>query len=188
MKYVSIDLETTGLDPNNCQVLEIAAIIEDTKALLPREQCPIFHRYVDHGNRLSGEPFALVMNSQLLKKTLDLVKAKDPSVCTPEHVMIDFDAFLKANGIPNKVLAAGKNFAFFDREFIRRLPHAEKVRFHHRALDPVTLYTDFANDEVPPNMDDCMSRAGLTASGKHQAADDAWDVICLLRKKYNGKP
>ena len=184
MKYVSIDLETTGLDPENCAILEMAAIIEDTKTQLAREQCPIFHRYVDHGNRLAGEPYALVMNSALIKKTMELSKAKDPLVGLPANLMAELDAFLKANGIPNRVLAAGKNFAGFDREFIRRLPQAEKVKFHHRALDPVTLYTNFVTDEVPPNMDDCMSRAGLVASGKHQAADDAWDVICLLRKKY----
>src|SRR5690349_12095405 len=100
MKYVSIDLETTGLDPENCVILELAAIIEDTKTQLPREQCPIFHRYVDHGNRLAGEPYALVMNAALMKKTMELSKAKDPLVGTPATLMAEFDAFLKANGFP----------------------------------------------------------------------------------------
>ncbi len=184
MKYVSIDLETTGLDAENCSIIEMAAIVEDTKTQLPREQCPIFHRYIDHGNRMAGEPFALAMNAQLIKTTLDLIKAKDPRVCTADKLMPELDAFLKANGIPGRVLAAGKNFSSFDRNFLDKLPNTNKVSFHHRTLDPVTLYTDFLNDEVPPKTDECMRRAGLVAEGKHQAVDDAWEVILMLRKKY----
>ena len=30
MRYVSIDIETTGLDRQNDQVLEVGAVIEDT--------------------------------------------------------------------------------------------------------------------------------------------------------------
>lgn len=35
MKYVSIDIETTGLNPEVHQVIELAAVLEDTENLRP---------------------------------------------------------------------------------------------------------------------------------------------------------
>jgi len=46
-KYVSLDIETTGLNPENCQVLEIGAVIDD--GTTPIEDCPTFQCYVDLG-------------------------------------------------------------------------------------------------------------------------------------------
>ena len=37
MKYISIDIETTGLDRDLCQVLSIGAVIEDTNNIKPLE-------------------------------------------------------------------------------------------------------------------------------------------------------
>ena len=42
MKYVSIDIETTGLDPKLDQVLEMAAIVEDTEEKLKYSIAPKF--------------------------------------------------------------------------------------------------------------------------------------------------
>ena len=53
MPYVLIDIETTGINPDVCQILEIGAIYDDgTK---PIDTLPIFHRYVCH-NTYIGEP------------------------------------------------------------------------------------------------------------------------------------
>jgi oligoribonuclease (3'-5' exoribonuclease) len=68
MKYVSIDLETTGLETENHQVLSIGAVIEDT--LNPHvkvEDLPTFHGVIVH-NELTGSPFALNMNRDLIEK------------------------------------------------------------------------------------------------------------------------
>ena len=46
LSYVSIDIETTGLDPETCQILEIGAVWDDwTK---PIDQLPVYHRLVYH--------------------------------------------------------------------------------------------------------------------------------------------
>ena len=46
MPYVSIDIETTGLDPDTCQILEIGAVWDDwTK---PIDQLPTYRRLVVH--------------------------------------------------------------------------------------------------------------------------------------------
>ena len=58
MKYVSIDIETTGLDPETCQILQVGAVIEDTQNLLPLEELPKFNCIVEHP-AYTGSPYAL---------------------------------------------------------------------------------------------------------------------------------
>lgn len=68
MKYVSIDLETTGLETEKHQVLSIGAVIEDTtKPKIKVEDLPTFHGVIIH-NEIIGSPFALNMNRDLIEK------------------------------------------------------------------------------------------------------------------------
>jgi hypothetical protein len=76
MKYVSIDIETTGLDPENCQVLSIGAVIEDTNHKLPIEDLPSFHVAILR-QRIEGEPYALNMNRDLIQNIVYYQTAKD---------------------------------------------------------------------------------------------------------------
>ena len=46
MKYVSIDIETTGLDPNVNDIVELGAVIDDLSKHEPLESLPTFHCYV----------------------------------------------------------------------------------------------------------------------------------------------
>lgn len=48
MKYFSLDLETTGLDENKHQVIEIGGVIDDLENPLPIDDLPTFHCYVTH--------------------------------------------------------------------------------------------------------------------------------------------
>lgn len=68
MKYISIDLETTGLETENHQILSIGAVIEDTlDTRVNVEDLPTFHGVIVH-NELTGSPFALNMNRDLIEK------------------------------------------------------------------------------------------------------------------------
>lgn len=40
MKYVSIDIETTGIDNENTQTLSIGLVVEDTVDIKPIEELP----------------------------------------------------------------------------------------------------------------------------------------------------
>lgn len=75
MVYVAIDCETSGLNPEKCQVLSIGAVVEDTNNLLPLEELPTFHCAILH-NEIHGEPFALNMNKDLLSKIVEYQTAK----------------------------------------------------------------------------------------------------------------
>ena len=76
MKYISIDIETTGLDPENCQILSIGAVIEDTLNQLPFEELPTFHGVIKREN-VSGSLFALNMNRDLIETIVQYSTAQD---------------------------------------------------------------------------------------------------------------
>lgn len=168
--YVSIDIETTGLDPSYCQILEFAAVIDDGR---PIGQLPTFHRYVKH-DRIQGEAFALNMNAELLMRCMHGVPV--------DQFAAGFPHFLASHGIDiENVVVAGKNFAAFDLQFLNRVRIG--VQFHHRFLDPAMLYWRYG--EMPPNTKTCLERAGLDSDVKHEALEDAFDVIRLIRAAFD---
>ena len=57
MKYISIDVETTGLNPETCQILSFAAVVEDTKNRdVPVEELPFFYK-IFNLEYIKGETF-----------------------------------------------------------------------------------------------------------------------------------
>ena len=76
MRYISIDIETTGLDPETCQILSIGAVIEDTLNQLPFEDLPKFHGVIKREN-VSGSLFALNMNRDLIETIVQYSTARD---------------------------------------------------------------------------------------------------------------
>ena len=75
MKYISVDIETTGLDPETCQILSIGAVIEDTLNQLPFEDLPKFHGVIKREN-VSGSIFALNLNRDLIQAMKDHSEAR----------------------------------------------------------------------------------------------------------------
>jgi len=78
----------------------------------------------------------------------------------------------------NKITPAGKNFASFDRSFLK-LCGFDKF-FHHRTLDPAPLFWR-PEDEKLPDSKTCMERAGLDGSVAHTAVADAVAVVRMIR-------
>lgn len=75
MRYISLDIETTGLDPEFNQILSIGAVIEDTLNQLPFEELPKFHAVIKREN-VSGSIFALNLNRDLIQAIKDYSEAK----------------------------------------------------------------------------------------------------------------
>ena len=94
MKYLSIDIETTGLDPLKDQLLSFGAIIEDTENPLPFDEIPKFHAAIKR-NRIEGDLFAINMNKELIENKLKIYKLIQSLKVTPPHnrtrVNIDVD-------------------------------------------------------------------------------------------------
>ena len=223
MKYISIDIETTGLDSEVCNVLSIGAIIEDSANPLPYEECPKFHAAILR-HELYGSPRAITMNAKLIadigsymepatsSTREELEKETGMMFLQPEDVVEAFYEFLFINGMvdnadftgphrlgrsgksvpalyskmkPVTITCAGKNFSTFDKLFLERLPRwKQAIRIKQRVLDPAILYVDWNEDLEVPNLNKCKERAGIKGLVTHNALEDAWDVIEVLRKKY----
>ena len=189
MKYFSIDIETTGVDSDNHQILEIGAIFEDTEKQLSFEEIPKFHCFVKH-NEIRGVAFALNMNARILEILAHPSKHKDENIIRNEDASFELGVWVRnclqtREGEIPEIICAGKNFASFDKQFLENLPHWKHyIKIKSRSIDPAILYTDFKNDTDVANTKDCMERAELKYENEHYAIYDAWNIIQLLRKKY----
>lgn len=182
MKYASIDIETTGLDPDTCQVLEVGVVLDDLDDQIDVKKLELFHCYVTH-DILRGEPYALAMNAKILGRIAS--RESGFRYLKPEDVGGALIDFLEKSGCENPTVAAGKNFAAFDLQFLRRLPNFNSyVKFHHRYLDPATYYLR-PRMTVPPNLNACLALAGLSYEVPHNAVDDARLVVRVLRAGFN---
>jgi len=193
MRYVSMDLEMSGPDPLRHQVLELAAVVEDTKraATTPLAELPAFRRAVRHPE-ICGTAGALALNAGLLHELADKTKTDAPDICRPDELLPQLREFLLANGFrTNKkdclsVVMAGKNFATFDLLFLRQLPGwGTLVKAEPAVLDPAAFYLNWHKDSRLPTMLICQARAGdAEPHVAHQALADALEVVRLLRPFY----
>lgn len=214
MKYVSIDIETSGLDSEKNCILSIGAIIEDTENKLPFEDCPKFNAIILQ-REIVGSPRAITMNKDLIAMIGEYLEGTDETrfmmdthtdyqFLEKEDVVKKFYEFLWVNGynndFPNQLLVtsridsntkpitlnvAGKNFGTFDKLFLQQLPWWQKlIKVRQRVLDPAILMVDWKNDTSLPNLTTCKERAGVSGIVTHNALEDAWDVIEVLRKFY----
>jgi oligoribonuclease len=217
MKYVSIDIETTGLDVKKHQIISFAAIIEDTNNKLPFDELPKFKCIIKR-HELIGSIRALMMNVKIIGyldryhsfKTVSEQKEFEKETgylfLDEELLAQEFYRFLASNKFLNRnkedlsdiqhinfsgstspiiINVAGKNFGTFDKPFLEQLPWWNKIIIvRQRILDPGILYLDWQNDESIPSLNTCKERAGIDGEVTHDAMDDAWDVINLLRFTY----
>lgn len=222
MIYISIDVETTGLEKDRYQILSIGAILEDTTKKLPFHEIPKFHAAILH-NEITGSPFALNMNKDLIESIVQYQSTKDEDerrnlslvkgiqFFKEEQVVEGFFRWLCDNNLvdynftdmrvlseegksypaltsktkPVSINVAGKNFASFDKIFLERLPRWQQViRIRQRIIDPSVMFTNWNEDETLPNLHVCKQRAKIEGVVTHNALEDAWDVIQLLRTQY----
>lgn len=184
--FVSVDIETTGLDPDTCQTIEIGAVIDDW--LEPLRNPPTFHCYVKQ-DMYRGQPMALSMHSTIFRR---IATQEEPfDYLYPTEAAKQLGTWMRENGAYHpdpenpdreaRAVVAGKNFASFDDKFLRQLPHFdEHVKYHHRILDPAMLFWDPLLDTKPPGMETCMKRAGLDGEVAHTALEDAIIVAKLI--------
>jgi hypothetical protein len=214
MIYTSIDIETSGLDSEKHKVLSIGAIIEDTEKKLPYEDCPKFNAIVLQNEitgsprALTMNKEIIAMIGEYLEGTNEtrhlMNTYSDYSFYEKDEVVKKFYEFLWVNGygdaVPNQLLVtskidsnskpitlnvAGKNFGTFDKLFLQELPWWQKlIRTRQRVLDPAILMVDWNNDKSLPNLTTCKERADIQGVVTHNALEDAWDVIEVLRKFY----
>lgn len=222
MKYLSIDIETSGLDRENHKVLSIGAICEDTMEKLPFSEVPKFHAAILQ-REITGSPFAINLNRELIghisayqdarteEKKREIEKESGMKFYYEEEVVEAFFRFLCDVGLyewnpsdnggmvkiidgktypamsskmkPVNINCAGKNFGTFDKLFLEKLPRWQQaIRIRQRIIDPSILYVKWKTDTEVPGLSKCKERAGMEKIVTHNALEDAWDVVQLLRK------
>lgn len=189
MKFLSIDIETTGLDPQKNQILEFGAVAIDTSC----GNAPYVDdfRAVFIHQELTGNPIALTMNKGLIDDISFVLKNKDfdfdmqndltpRDVCvrTSEEFQKYFDQWLGSIGFTERLTLAGKNLASFDLKFLEAA--GIKIKYRHRMIDPAILYVDWATDETLPDLQQCLDRAGIEKNVEHTSIADAMDVAELV--------
>lgn len=187
--YVSIDIETLGTDPETCDVIEFAAVIDNH--IDPVGMLPTYHCYLPK-DVYRGQPFAMAMHSKILHR----IAVREPGFSyIPQNLLGEnFSQWLVKNGVeknenfydPIELIVAGKNFPGFDQRFLRRIENFENnINVFRRILDPCTSFYRPKIDKKPPGLSECLKRAGIEKSVEHTAVADAIDVIHCLRFVYD---
>jgi len=209
MIIVSIDIETTGLDSEKCSTLSVGVIIEDTKKKLPYEELPKFNAIILQ-REISGSPRAITMNKEIIRMMGEYLEGspeiREELKSTSGYMFLEseefvpkFVEFLYLNGFgdtPNAPLinsktkpitinVAGKNFGTFDKLFLEKLPRWKQlIRTKQRIIDPAILVCDWENDDALPSLSECKKRLNIEGGVSHNALEDAWDVIQIIRSYY----
>jgi oligoribonuclease (3'-5' exoribonuclease) len=179
MKYVSIDIETTCVEPK-CpdNILMVAMLVEDTKNKMPRQEIPTFACLVNR-SIYSGTPFALSMNNWIF----DMLTRKDDSkypIYESDEWVSKAIQFLRTHfDFDDDIFATGKNVGSFDLLFF---PDKLKSMFHYRHIDPGSMFIDW--NKGPISLSKIKKNLGIDGVVTHDAVDDAWDVIQILRTTY----
>lgn len=173
MKYVSLDLETTGLDPKISQVLQIAMVLEDTNHQAPVAKLPHFNQLMLN-EVLQGSWYAM------FEMNRDLIERCQKEGAHPASVWCWAQEWLEDQGYSptNRAVLAGKNVGTFDWHF---LPESLRRYFHHRVIDPGSMFIDWSQD-APPSLGDLLYPPQKVV--RHDALSDARDVISVLRRSY----
>jgi oligoribonuclease len=162
-----IDMEMSGLSPDNDRVLEVAIVITDSQlTVLAEGPVKVVHQSDDIFDRMDS------WNKSTHKKSglIDRVKAATEIEADVEAQLI---AFL-AQHVPENTSPMCGNSICQDRRFLaRHMPKLEAF-FHYRNLDVSTL-KELAKRWKPGIM------AGFAKHGKHEALADIHESIEELK-------
>lgn len=199
MKYLVIDIETTGTDSEANQILEIGIVYENTNRILPTDEIPKFKCIVKH-DIYCGSAYAINMNMRIFKILAEYESIRDQDKkeeFRKLHNILTVDqlraAILQWIHKADKTLfektinVAGKNYAVFDKLFLDKVPGWQDIRFDRRFLDPAILFLDWFEDENLPNLQQCMNLAGIKSEVTHNALEDAIDTLLCFRANYHVK-
>lgn len=179
-RLISIDIETTGLDPEKCEILSIGAVIIN---LDTRQKEDTFYGIINHYN-FYAEPYALMLNADLITRIAD---------GDYEEGNVDGSTYIK--GPKETVLrkfadwlfpfdhycVVGKNFGTFDLKFFEKA-YGRNI-FKRRIVDVGSMYFDLNVDSKVPNLSECLDKAGMDNTVTHNALEDAQQVADLVLYK-----
>lgn len=166
-RLIWIDLEMSGLDPDNDKILEAALVVTDAALETVAEASVLVVRQdVDVLDRMDGWNKSTHGKSGLIDK----VRASALSEADVEERMLRF----LDQHVPPKASPMCGNSVCQDRRFLaRHMPRLEAY-FHYRNLDVSTL-----KELVRRWKPDLLK--GFSKQGKHEALSDIYESIAELK-------
>lgn len=182
MYYVAMDTETTGLDPERHQILQLAMVLEDTtKPEVPVEELPTFCRFIYHSD-IVGQQQAIHMNAWIFAEMEGPKAPRYPAESEHETIeqAVNWLGEMRRRTAESRLTAAGKNVAGFDMRF---LPPDIRGFFLHRVIDVGSVFVDWSKPCLP-SLNELVIQSQIRLEQTHDALEDARDVIRLLRQTY----
>lgn len=140
MRFVSVDIETTGLDFDKCQILEVGlAVFESTSQ--KNEAIDSSYKVIKYDGYY-WEPGAF----DLHRLRFDYFLGVGDNRVRVSEVWPWLAGYFERY---KTKIAVGKNFGSFDFQFIRRLPGFKNGVIGHRSIDIGTLALSADDTEIP---------------------------------------
>jgi oligoribonuclease len=162
-----IDMEMSGLTPDNDRILEVALVITDSQLNVVAE-APVL--VVHQSDSILDKMDKWNKSTHAKSGLIDKVKASKLDENEVEKNMIHF----LQKHVPSNISPMCGNTICQDRRFLARTMPKLEAYFHYRNLDVSTL-----KELVKRWKPDIL--AGLTKQGKHEALSDIYDSIAELK-------
>lgn len=186
---VSVDVETTGLEPGYHEIVQLAIIPMDSQLMPRKDIMPINilikPQYVE---RWTHDIISKDRKKQTLETGLDSEKAKD----VLEDWFIKLEIPLLNSGKEATMTALGQNYGF-DKSFLMSWLGVENYsryfHYHHRdtmiAANFLNDYADWNGEDIPfsrISLTALCNKLGITNEYKHDAYYDALVTIEVYRR------
>lgn len=169
MKLLWLDLETTGLDPRECKVLEVAVMQADFAKPFVVE--PLYHAVIQHdGVNLS--PFILDMHTKngLLTEcvVLDALRIEEADAA--------LEALVPQETERSEMPVLAGSSIHFDHDFIRvHLPNFAKLLSHrHYDVSAIKLFCESIGMQKLPRAEAHRAQADVLESIDHAQRCAEW--------------
>lgn len=186
--YISIDIETTGLDLVKSKVLQIAAVYDDGKT--PLFNLPFLNIFIDNGDFIDyAELGALAMHEKTRIFSKIAKAKKDNATRSIQSALYDLLEFIRKHKSHKNIVIAGKNVGTFDIPLLKnKMDNSGKREWdqlvHYAVLDVGSLY--FSDFGRIASLSDVLKNIGANRiEVTHDALDDALDVVRAVRHKIS---